>query len=292
MIRKTPIFDWKEVFDKTKEECKVGYDFLTSNDINTLYHKGENRQTNYYIDIFLKKGELVFEIDAKEYHLDSPSSILIQPGNSFQILSFSSDLSINIFIVSKQVRDNFLDNFEASISLHNSIRLKCFSCLDEKDADILRRFVNELNEVIAETNNPFRLNIIKHLNTAYYYRYFYSLFFRLKSNNNNICDRFFQLLDENFVDKQNVEFYADSFSLSKGYFEVLIKNSTGRSFKSWIDERLITEAKRLLLENHNSIEYIAEFLGFNSQSNFSRFFKRMANLSPIEFRKGKNNEQS
>ena len=153
-------------------------------------------------------------------------------------------------------------------------------------------FEARVNEVIAETNNPFRINIIQHLNTAYYYRYFYSLFFRLKSNNNNICDRFFLLLDENFVDKQNVEFYADSFSLSKGYFEVLIKNSTGRSFKSWLDERLITEAKRLLLENHNSIEYIAEFLGFHSQSNFSRFFKRMTNVSPIEFRKGKNNEQS
>ena len=152
-------------------------------------------------------------------------------------------------------------------------------------------FVNELNEVIAETDNPFRLNVVQHLNTAYYYRYFYSLFSNLKTNSKNISDRFFQLLEENFIKEQDVEFYADCFSLSKGYFETTIKNATGRSFKSWLDEKLISEAKRLLTESENSIDYVAEFLGFNSQSNFSRFFKRMTNLSPIEFRKGKNKSE-
>jgi AraC-like DNA-binding protein len=287
MIRKTPIFDWEKVFDETKEECKIGYDFLTSNDINILYNKEKRLQTNYYIDIFINKGNIVIEIDMKEYLLDSPSSILMQPGNSFQIISFSSNLSINIFVASQHIRNHFLDNFGTSVSLHNSIRLKCYSIFDKKDADVMMHFVNELNEVIAETDNPFRLNVVQHLNTAYYYRYFYSLFSNLKTNSNNISDRFFQLLEENFINKQDVEFYADCFSLSKGYFETTIKNATGRSFKSWLDEKLISEAKRLLTESENSIDYVAEFLGFNSQSNFSRFFKRMTNLSPIEFRKGK-----
>lgn len=291
MIRKTPIFDWEKVFDETKEECKIGYDFLTSNDINILYNKEKRLQTNYYIDVFINKGNIVIEIDMKEYLLDSPSSILMQPGNSFQIISFSSDLSINIFVASQHIRNHFLDNFGTSVSLHNSIRLKCYSILDKKDADVMMRFVNELNEVIAETDNPFRLNVVQHLNTAYYYRYFYSLFSNLKTNSNNISDRFFQLLEENFINKQNVEFYADCFSLSKGYFETTIKNATGRSFKSWLDEKLISEAKRLLTESENSIDYVAEFLGFHSQSNFSRFFKRMTNLSPIEFRKGKNKSE-
>ncbi|MBO7228631.1 MAG: helix-turn-helix transcriptional regulator [Bacteroidales bacterium] len=291
MIRKTPIFDWEKVFDETKEECKIGYDFLTSNDINILYNKEKRLQTNYYIDVFINKGNIVIEIDMKEYLLDSPSSILMQPGNSFQIISFSSDLSINIFVASQHIRNHFLDNFGTSVSLHNSIRLKCYSILDKKDADVMMRFVNELNEVIAETDNPFRLNVVQHLNTAYYYRYFYSLFSNLKTNSNNISDRFFQLLEENFINKQDVEFYADCFSLSKGYFETTIKNATGRSFKSWLDEKLISEAKRLLTESENSIDYVAEFLGFNSQSNFSRFFKRMTNLSPIEFRKGKNKSE-
>lgn len=291
MIRKTPIFDWEKVFDETKEECKIGYDFLTSNDINILYNKEKRLQTNYYIDVFINKGNIVIEIDMKEYLLDSPSSILMQPGNSFQIISFSSDLSINIFVASQHIRNHFLDNFGTSVSLHNSIRLKCYSIFDKKDADVMMRFVNELNEVIAETDNPFRLNVVQHLNTAYYYRYFYSLFSNLKTNSNNISDRFFQLLEENFINKQNVEFYADCFSLSKGYFETTIKNATGRSFKSWLDEKLISEAKRLLTESENSIDYVAEFLGFNSQSNFSRFFKRMTNLSPIEFRKGKNKSE-
>lgn len=291
MIRKTPIFDWEKVFDETNEECKIGYDFLTSNDINILYNKEKRLQTNYYIDVFINKGNIVIEIDMKEYLLDSPSSILMQPGNSFQIISFSSDLSINIFVASQHIRNHFLDNFGTSVSLHNSIRLKCYSILDKKDADVMMRFVNELNEVIAETDNPFRLNVVQHLNTAYYYRYFYSLFSNLKTNSNNISDRFFQLLEENFINKQDVEFYADCFSLSKGYFETTIKNATGRSFKSWLDEKLISEAKRLLTESENSIDYVAEFLGFNSQSNFSRFFKRMTNLSPIEFRKGKNKSE-
>lgn len=288
MIRKTPIFDWKKVFDETKEECKIGYYFLTSNDINILYNKEKRLQTNYYIDVFINKGNIVIEIDMKEYLLDSPSSILMQPGNSFQIISFSSDLSINIFVVAKHIRNHFLDSFGTSVSLHNSIRLKCYSHFNKKEADVMMRFVNELNEVIAETDNPFRLNIVQHLNTAYYYRYFYSLFSNLKTNSKNISDRFFQLLEENFINKQDVEFYADCFSFSKGYFETTIKNATGRSFKSWLDEKLISEAKRLLTESENSIDYVAEFLGFNSQSNFSRFFKRMTNLSPIEFRKGKN----
>lgn len=287
MIRKTPIFDWEKVFDETKEECKIGYDFLTSNDINILYNKEKRLQTNYYIDVFINRGNIVIEIDMKEYLLDSPSSILMQPGNSFQIISFSSDLSINIFVASQHIRNHFLDNFGTSVSLHNSIRLKCYSIFDKKNADVMMHFVNELNEVIAETDNPFRLNVVQHLNTAYYYRYFYSLFSNLKTNSNNISDRFFQLLEENFINKQDVEFYADCFSLSKGYFETTIKNATGRSFKSWLDEKLISEAKRLLTESENSIDYVAEFLGFNSQSNFSRFFKRMTNLSPIEFRKGK-----
>jgi AraC-like DNA-binding protein len=227
----------------------------------------------------------------KEYLLDSPSSILIQPGNSFQIISFSSDLSINIFVASQHIRNHFLDSFGTSVSLHNSIRLKCYSHFNKKEADVMMHFVNELNEVIAETDNPFRLNVVQHLNTAYYYRYFYSLFSNLKTNSNNISDRFFQLLEENFINKQDVEFYANCFSLSKGYFETTIKNATGRSFKSWLDEKLISEAKRLLTESENSIDYVAEFLGFNSQSNFSRFFKRMTNLSPIEFRKGKNKSE-
>ena len=147
MIRKTPFFDWEKVFDETKEECKIGYDFLTSNDINILYNKEKRLQTNYYIDVFINKGNIVIEIDMKEYLLDSPSFILMQPGNSFQIISFSSDLSINIFVASKHIRNHFLDSFGTSVSLHNSIRLKCYSHFNKKEADIMMRFVNELNEV-------------------------------------------------------------------------------------------------------------------------------------------------
>ena len=124
MIRKTPIFDWEKVFDETKEECKIGYDFLTSNDINILYNKEKRLQTNYYIDVFINKGNIVIEIDMKEYLLDSPSSILMQPGNSFQIISFSSDLSINIFIVDKHIRRHSISYFPLRTNDLKSLNLR------------------------------------------------------------------------------------------------------------------------------------------------------------------------
>jgi len=51
-----------------------------------------------------------------------------------------------------------------------------------------------------------------------------------------------------------------------------------------IDSRIALEIKRLLMGNEMTISEIAYSLGFYELSYFSRFFRRLEGMSPIEFR--------
>lgn len=59
----------------------------------------------------------------------------------------------------------------------------------------------------------------------------------------------------------------------------------GSSPKSWLNERLCLEIKRLLTFETLTINEIAFRLGFKEASNFVKFFKTHANITPSGFRK-------
>lgn len=52
-----------------------------------------------------------------------------------------------------------------------------------------------------------------------------------------------------------------------------------------IQERIVTEAKHLLLNSAESVKEIAALLGYENVYSFSRFFKRMTRENISDFRK-------
>ena len=50
------------------------------------------------------------------------------------------------------------------------------------------------------------------------------------------------------------------------------------------NERVVLETKRMLADKQLSINEIADALGFEDYSYFSRFFKKQTGMSPTEFR--------
>ena len=59
----------------------------------------------------------------------------------------------------------------------------------------------------------------------------------------------------------------------------------GLTYGTLIDELRFSEARNLLREPGMRIEEIAQSVGFDDQSNFTRMFKRISGLTPGEFRK-------
>lgn len=95
---------------------------------------------------------------------------------------------------------------------------------------------------------------------------------------------FNMLIDEFFREQKFVGFYADKLHISANYLNILCKKHLKISATQLIQQRVCTEAKRMLQGTGTSIKEIAFELGFVDHAYFSNFFKGQTGMSPTEFR--------
>ena len=77
---------------------------------------------------------------------------------------------------------------------------------------------------------------------------------------------------------------AKELFLSRPYLSARFKQETGESLTDFILKEKTEEAKRLLRYSDKSAAAICAYLGFSSQSHFSRVFKKYTGLTPREYR--------
>ncbi|WP_162845402.1 helix-turn-helix domain-containing protein [Labilibaculum antarcticum] len=78
--------------------------------------------------------------------------------------------------------------------------------------------------------------------------------------------------------------YAKHLSVTPNHLNKSIKLVTGESTSSLLSKIKLTEAKYLLFMAELTIADIADKLGFDDSSYFSRFFKKHEGISPVEYR--------
>ena len=77
---------------------------------------------------------------------------------------------------------------------------------------------------------------------------------------------------------------ANHLYISRPYLSQKFKKETGQTLTDFILKEKCEEAKRLLRYTSKSLTAIALYLGFSSQSHFSRVYKNYTGLSPGEYR--------
>ena len=65
----------------------------------------------------------------------------------------------------------------------------------------------------------------------------------------------------------------------------MVSRQTGRRASMWIADQVISEAKRRLAGTDAPIQTIAEELGFETFTEFCRFFRTHAGMPPGKYRK-------
>lgn len=93
-----------------------------------------------------------------------------------------------------------------------------------------------------------------------------------------------QLVATHCHNNHDVLFYANKLCVSSRYLSQVTNRIVGKSPKQLIDEYLLQEVERQILCTQKTIQEICFEYGFSSQSQFSKFFKKMKGQSPSNYR--------
>jgi AraC-like DNA-binding protein len=98
-------------------------------------------------------------------------------------------------------------------------------------------------------------------------------------------NKVFQYVSENFQRKISLSEIASIANLSAKAFCRYFKTRTRKTFYDYLLEVRVAHASNLLLEKDIAIYEVCYDSGFNNLSNFNRYFKKIMDKTPFEFKK-------
>jgi len=99
-----------------------------------------------------------------------------------------------------------------------------------------------------------------------------------------LARQFRMLMAKNIRAIKSPSGYSTRLNVSQSYLNESVKRITGFSIRYWIQQEILLEAKRLLYYSEFNIKQISYELGYEDPSYFSRFFRKAAGMSALEFR--------
>ncbi len=94
-------------------------------------------------------------------------------------------------------------------------------------------------------------------------------------------------MDQEYANQNiNLSMLADHFGYKESYLYHFFMDTVGQSFASYLESIRLAKACELLQESSESIDSIAESIGYCSSHSFRRAFKRRYDVSPSLYKKG------
>lgn len=225
-------------------------------------------------------GTLVFVAPGQVYGIDSKGAVIKPWGKA---LVFHPDFIAGTHL-GKIIKDYTFFSYEVNEALHLSKKERAAinDCL-QKIATEIDSNIDKHSKTLITSNIELLLN--------YCMRFYDRQFITRTHVNNDLLTRFENLLNDYFESGKpgllglpNVTYFAEQLNLSPNYFGDLVKKETGTTALDYIQSKLITIAKDLILESNKTITEVSDELGFKYQQHFTRLFKQKVGITPIEFK--------
>lgn len=99
-----------------------------------------------------------------------------------------------------------------------------------------------------------------------------------------VLRNFERLIEEHYRDKRLPRDYAEMLYITPNHLNALVNSVIGKPAGELIRDRVVLEAKRLLVNSDYTISQIADMLNFEDNAYFTRFFKKYTGMAPEIFR--------
>lgn len=247
--------------------------------------------TDYTIVIEVTKGCGTTIVNTVPYKFEAPCLIFLLSGQMIQfITSEENPAQTRVMVMSERFMREFNSMSVRMNDIYSTLMLNPVVALDRYAAKDMGTYVSLLTSITRKTANPNRFISAKFLSTTIFYS---TILDAVKINDLSsnrtaqICQRFMELVKENFRTEHSLDYYASKLCITDRYLYMTVKAVTGKTANYWLNYYLLSEAKILLRTTDLSIQEISDRLNFPAQSNFGKYFKRQTGESPINYRKTK-----
>ena len=106
-----------------------------------------------------------------------------------------------------------------------------------------------------------------------------------ESMENHLVSQMLHIIEDKVYDRISVEEICSELNYSRAYLSKIFKTSSGFTILEYILMLKIKEAKKLIREGKYNFTQISDLLVFDNPHYFSRVFKRIANMTPTDYKK-------
>ncbi len=293
MSRKISYIKWRNsIEDITPADHRIGDDILLIDNSHTMRAELSSDNEPFRIDmtmaIIYEQGSADLKINMRDYHIEAPAVLLVLNDQIYQSAGQSEDLRSKVILMSRSFSDSLFANSGEILPLKSSI-MKNPVMKIENEENVFGQFFQLLQNIAASPRQEFKIESARHLTLSMFYGYSHLKHEvnEVKSTNSRqeeIFTKFTELLERHHKKEREIAFYADKMCITSKHLSQVIKDYTGKTALGLIEEYVISEAKSMLLSTTMSIQQISDELNFPSQSVFGKYFKRVAGISPSEYR--------
>ncbi|MBV8325474.1 helix-turn-helix transcriptional regulator [Chryseobacterium sp.] len=252
-------------------------------------HIEKPHRHDFYAAVLFTEGEGVHEIDFQKYEVSKGSLFFLSPG---QVHSWELSENIDgyIFFCSQEFYEMHYVNqklrnfpFFGSVSFPRKLQLNAIEL--EKNIRLFKELGDEFqSKSIMKEGLMLSLMSQIFINAT---RLFSKDFDTLASSAGISYFKRYQdfenLIEQHFTEQKSIAYYASLMGISPKHLNRISQTVVQKTATDVMTERVVLEAKRMLMYLDESLVEVAFRLGYEEYSYFVRVFRKNSGMTPTQF---------
>lgn len=244
---------------------------------------------DFYQIVWMTRGSGPHVIDSVDYPVRKNSLYFLSPGQvhslglSRDATGYVMNFSAEFFLLRPQDKDSL-----NQIPFFAIDHAKCALYVSDEQAEALREVMNRIEEEYYARQPGYQdiLRLYLHAFLMLARRFSSSLEEKRVALREYVLTRKFRMLvEDRFLTLTSAREYSELLNVTERHLSEAARKATGSTANEIIRERLMLEAKRMLIHSGLNISQIAHRLNFDDPAYFSRFFKKHTGLTPGDYKK-------
>ena len=241
--------------------------------------------------LICRKGKATVNINYKEWHLHEGAVITVFPNDVVE-LEVKSEEHSSLFEV-EMLKYNASLLREASLQLEQTVYSSLREDRCRQDTPVVTNIIDSMFALLKVYFNQSECTCISQLVLLQLKAFFVGFHEYLQRNPQNrpddevksyrvreLFNRFMMLMERDYKLSRDVNYYADLMHITSKYLTNIVRQVTGHTPKTIIDQYVILQLKMQLQRSSQSIKEIAWEYHFTDVSFFCRYFKKHTGKTP------------